>query len=69
VLNARLSYRTAAGGWRFTLYGENLGDEEYFTNALESGVPTPGLDEVVPQFHLGAPRTWGVQVAYNYGGN
>ena len=69
VLNARLSYRTAGGSWRFTLYGENLTDEEYFTNALESGVPAPGVDPVVPQFHLGAPRMWGVQVAYNYGGN
>jgi iron complex outermembrane receptor protein len=69
VLNARLSYRTAGRAWRFTLYGENLGDEEYFTNALESGVPAPGVDPVVPQFNLGAPRMWGVQVAYNYGGN
>ncbi len=69
VLNARLSYRTSSGSWRFTLYGNNLSDEEYFTNALESGVPMPGVDPVVPQFFLGAPRTWGVQVAYNYGGN
>lgn len=69
VLNARLSYRTAGGSWRFTLYGNNLSDEEYFTNALESGVPMPGVDPVVPQFFLGAPRTWGVQVAYNYGGD
>jgi iron complex outermembrane receptor protein len=69
VLNARLSYRTPDGSWRFTLYGNNLSDEEYFTNALESGVPMQGVDPVVPQFFLGAPQTWGVQVAYNYGGN
>ena len=69
VFNARISYRTPGQSWRFTLYGNNLSDEEYFTNALESGVPAPGVDPVVPQFFLGAPRMWGVQVAYSYGGN
>lgn len=46
------------------MYGNNLDDEEYFTNALESGVPTPGVDRVVPQFFVGAPRTYGVRVKY-----
>ena len=65
VLNARATYRSASGRWTFTLYGENLGDEDYFTNALESGVPTPGVDRVVPQFFVGAPRTWGVRFRYH----
>jgi len=64
LLNAKLSYLTDDGRWRFTIYGDNLTDEDYYTNALESGVPTPGVDPVVPQFFLGAPRTWGVQVRY-----
>lgn len=65
VLNARITYRTPSGRWAFSVYGENLSDEEYFTNALESGVPTPGVDRVVPQFFVGAPRTWGVRFRYN----
>jgi iron complex outermembrane receptor protein len=64
VVNGNVSYITDDGRWRFTLYGENLTDEDYFTNALESGVPTPGVDPVVPQYFVGAPRTWGVQVRY-----
>ena len=60
----RLSDVTADGRWIVSVYGDNLTDEDYFTNALESGVPTPGVDPVVPQFFLGAPRTWGVQVRY-----
>ncbi len=64
LLNAKLSYLTDDGKWRFTLYGDNLTDKDYFTNALESGVPQAGVDQVVPQYFLGAPRTWGVQVRY-----
>lgn len=68
VLNARVTWRLASGRWAFSLYGENLTDEDYFTNALESGVPTPGVDRVVPQFFVGAPRTWGVRFRYYTGG-
>ncbi len=68
VLNASLTYRTADNRWALSVYGDNLGDEDYFTNALESGVPTPGVDPLVPQFFVGAPRTWGVRVKFNYGG-
>jgi iron complex outermembrane receptor protein len=68
VLNASLTYRTADGRWAVSVYGDNLGDEDYFTNALESGVPTAGVDPLVPQFFVGAPRTWGVRVKFNYGG-
>jgi iron complex outermembrane receptor protein len=68
LLNARVTYVTPSGRWQFSLYGENLGDEEYFTNALESGVPTPGVDRVVPQFFVGAPRMWGFRFRYLSGG-
>ncbi len=64
VLNARVTWRSPGNRWAVTVYGENLADEDYFTNALESGVPTPGVDRVVPQFYVGAPRTWGVRVNY-----
>ena len=65
VLNARLSYRLN-DNWEVSVYGQNLTDEEYFTNALESGVPTAGVDRVVPQFFVGAPRTYGVRFKYYF---
>jgi iron complex outermembrane receptor protein len=64
VLNAKLSYISGDGRWRITLFGDNLTEEDYFTNALESGVPTPGVDAVLPQYFVGAPRTYGLQVSY-----
>ncbi len=64
VINAKITYRSPSQRWALTLYGDNLGDEEYFTNALESGVPLPGIDPVVPQFFLGAPRMWGLRINY-----
>jgi iron complex outermembrane receptor protein len=67
VWNARVTWGSADGAVQVALYGENLGDEEYFTNSLESGVPTAGVDPVVPQYFVGAPRTWGVKVQYNFG--
>ena len=63
LINARLSYRPTEN-WEVSVYGNNLDDDEYFTNALESGVPTPGVDRVVPQFFVGAPRTYGVRIKY-----
>ncbi len=63
LINARVSYK-ATENWEISVYGQNLSDEEYFTNALESGVPTPGVDRVVPQFFVGAPRTYGVRIRY-----
>lgn len=68
VLNARITWLSPDQRWLLALYGDNLGDEEYFTNALESGVPTAGVDPVVPQYFVGAPRTWGVQARYSFGG-
>ncbi len=66
LVNAKLSYVTANERWRISAYVDNLTDEDYFTNALESGVPTPGVDPVVPQFFVGAPSTYGVKVGYRY---
>jgi hypothetical protein len=68
VWNARVTWVSADQAWQVALYGENLGDEEYFTNSLESGVPTAGVDPVVPQYFVGAPRTWGVKAQYSFGG-
>ena len=64
VLNARVTYRTG-DNWDMSLYANNITDKDYFTNMLESGVPTAGVDPVVPQFILSAPRTVGVKFTYN----
>ncbi len=64
VGNVRLTWRSEDDRWAVSVYGDNVTDEDYFTNALESGVPVPGVDPVVPQFFLGAPRSWGVRVTY-----
>ncbi len=68
LYNARLTWRSNDDVWQVALYGENLGDEEYYTNSLESGVPTAGVDPYVPQYFVGAPRTWGVRALYSFGG-
>ena len=65
VLNARVTYRKG-DQWDVSVYAQNLNDEDYFTNMLESGVPTAGVDRVVPQYFLGAPQTWGVKFTYHY---
>lgn len=67
VWNARLTYRSPDDRWSVALYGDNILDEDYLTNTLESGVPTPGVDPVAPQSFLAAPRVWGVTFRYNLG--
>jgi iron complex outermembrane receptor protein len=66
VYNASVTWRAADDRWSVAVYGANIGDEDYFTNALESGVPTPGVDRVVPQFFVGAPQTWGARLQFNF---
>jgi iron complex outermembrane receptor protein len=68
LLNASIAWRSSNEVWQVRLYGENLTDEEYFTNSLESGVPAPGTDPVVPQYFVGAPRTYGLKAQFNFGG-
>lgn len=66
LFNASVTYRAAGDTWSVALYGANLADEDYFTNALESGVPTPGVDPLVPQFFVGAPSTVGLRFQYSF---
>lgn len=45
LFNARLTYTPPGGNWDLSLYGKNLGDEEYFRNVALSGptgVGAPG---------------------------
>jgi iron complex outermembrane receptor protein len=56
VWNARVAYETGDGRWQFSLWGKNLGDEQYLTHLFtqRGGRIAFGLP--------GDPRTWGVSV-------
>jgi iron complex outermembrane receptor protein len=64
LLGARATYTSSSERWYVTAYGDNLTDEDYFVTVLESGVAAPGT--VVPQAVVGAPRTYGLIVGYNF---
>jgi len=55
TFNARLSYQPDRGPWRVALWGQNLGDREFFraTTALNNVFAMP-------------PRTWGVEVNVSF---
>ena len=54
TVNARAGYDTAR--WRASVYGENIGDEEYLALII------PGVGHGAP----GAPRTFGVEAAWKW---
>lgn len=64
ILNARVTYNAPGRNWSLTAYGDNLADEDYFVTVLESGVAAPGT--VVPQAVMGAPRTYGLVIGYQF---
>lgn len=50
IFNARLTFAPASDAWEISLWGKNLGDEEYFRNvalAGPTGVGTPGDPETI----------------------
>ncbi len=57
--NARVAYETNDGRWRFSLWGKNLGDEQYLTHLFtqRGGRIAFGLP--------GDPQTWGLSVDYS----
>lgn len=59
IWNARVAWETNDGRWRFSLWGKNLGDEQYITHLFtqRGGRISFGLP--------GDPRTWGVTVDYS----
>lgn len=64
LVNARVSYAAPESRWSVSAYGNNLADEDYFVTVFESGVSVPGT--VVPGGILGAPRTYGLALEYNF---
>jgi iron complex outermembrane receptor protein len=55
LLNARLGYEWAQGGWRIDLWGKNLGDEDF--------VRIRGTSGAIAEYY-GPPRTYGLSVTY-----
>jgi iron complex outermembrane receptor protein len=66
VVNARLAWTSDSNRFGVTLLGDNLTGEDYFVTVLESGVAARG--SVVPQAVVAPPRTYGVQLTVNFGG-
>lgn len=58
IWNARASYISPEENWRVSLWGSNLTDEEYLTNAI---VFINGF-----RVSFGEPRTFGVDISYNF---
>jgi iron complex outermembrane receptor protein len=64
VVDARLSLEQVEvgdGTMRFTLWGKNLTDEDYSTFSINFGSSLGLITE-----NYGDPRTFGVEVAYEY---
>jgi len=59
IWNARVSLMAADDQWQLSLWGRNLGDEEYFTDINF-------YNEATHVGSVGAPRTWGVNLAYQF---
>lgn len=61
VFNGRLSFAALDERWRVSIWGRNLGDEEYFSFWASS------LDVLGYVYsHVGAPRTYGAELTYRF---
>ncbi|MDT8319497.1 MAG: TonB-dependent receptor [Xanthomonadales bacterium] len=60
IWDARIAYETPDNRWQFSLWGKNLGDEQYLTHLFtqRGGRVSFGLP--------GDPRTYGVSIEYNF---
>ncbi|WP_439477405.1 TonB-dependent receptor [Brevundimonas sp.] len=61
LINAGLTFEPPRQGWSITLFGTNLTDVRYITNALD-GRASIGLADVA----FGRPREWGVRLDYAF---
>lgn len=58
LIDASISYTRASDGLKLTLFGKNIGDEEYHDFALDNALTT--------QTWGGTPSTYGVKAAYSF---
>ena len=63
LLNFNAIYKPNNANWKLSIYMHNIGDKEYITDILESGVVT---GQTVPQGVLGPPRTVGVKLNFSF---
>jgi iron complex outermembrane receptor protein len=63
VVNARVTWTSANDGFSFGVWANNLFDEDYYTEVLESGAFNPQL---VAQGYVAPPRTYGVSTEYRF---
>jgi iron complex outermembrane receptor protein len=61
LVNARVEIGPREGPWRAAAFVRNIGDEVYRTAAQDLALAL-GFNEIV----LGIPRTWGVQLEYQF---
>lgn len=66
LLNGRLTLNDIklsqnSGSLRFSIWGENLTDEEYIIDAFPSGDPAVSIGQA-----FGEPRTYGIDVVYDF---
>ena len=61
VVNVRAEYQVD-DRWRVAMFGKNISDESYFTNQILTGT-VYGAEFVGT---LGAPKTYGLEVAFNF---
>jgi len=61
LINARVSLLPQDGPWQVSLWGKNLGDEEYRSAAQDLALAL-GFSEIVN----GVPMTWGLEVEYKF---
>ena len=60
LVNAQISLmESSAGTWQVALWGRNLANEEYFTDKNF-------FNEATIMGAVGAPRTWGLRLTYNW---
>lgn len=62
-VNVRASYVPAEGSWKATVFGNNITDEEIYTNCGAGG---GGYGTF--HYHHERPATWGAEFTYNWGG-
>ena len=58
LLQARVSYVPDGASWQVSLWGNNLTDEEYYTEKV--------ANENSLRVNYQPPRTWGVDVRYDF---
>ena len=65
LINARLGYISSNNRWQVILWGKNLTDEDYIVDQDAGSLANDAFNSVLRQA-LGAPRTYGIDVRYNF---